>query len=169
MLTHERVRELLCFDPATGVLTWAVDIPDPFGRAKYHKHKGAIATHNSHKGKYLSLKIDGESYLAHRLAWFFMTREWPTIKIDHENRNGLDNTWDNLRSATNAQNMWNKTTFKPRKGEFPYVSEYRPGRFRYRVVTNGVKSTGSKFSTAREAYEAALKVISRDRGEFATA
>jgi hypothetical protein len=56
---------------------------------------------------YRVLTIDGVQYLQHRLAWFYMTGEWPD-EIDHDNRDQLDNRWDNLIDRGRSGNSLNK-------------------------------------------------------------
>lgn len=47
---------------------------------------------------------------AHRLAYFFMTGEWPpdSMFIDHVNRDRADNRWSNLRPCSRAENARNR-------------------------------------------------------------
>lgn len=103
-LAHERLVELLSYDPETGVFTHASDRPKI--------RKGAIVRSSSAPGEYPRIKVDGRIYKAHRLAFFYMTKRWPTELIDHANGDRADNRWANLREATHQQNMWNA---KPRK------------------------------------------------------
>lgn len=47
-------------------------------------------------------------YLAHRVAWFYITGSWPTHTIDHINGDPFDNRFCNLRQATQSQNNMNR-------------------------------------------------------------
>ena len=103
MLTHERLKELLTYDPRTGVFTWNITI----SRCK----QGRIAGTRDKDG-YTIIKIDRKCHKAHRLAYFYMTREWPRGIMDHINRNRSDNRWVNLRPVTEPLNLINKSEFK---------------------------------------------------------
>jgi hypothetical protein len=97
-LTAARLREVLHYDPDTGMFTRKV------ARGPYCA--GEIAGTTSKKG-YVSICIDGKIYKAHRLAWLYMTGKWPMPECDHENRKKSDNRWQNLRAATRQQNTQN--------------------------------------------------------------
>jgi hypothetical protein len=96
-LTQERLRELLHYDPETGVFT---ALKDRFGL------KAGSVAGTKHNNGYTQLDIDGRRYLTHRLAWFWTYGEWPK-QIDHINRVRNDNRIANLRSVTQAVNALN--------------------------------------------------------------
>lgn len=64
-LTHERLTELLDFDPATGVFVWKKTTSN---RVKVGARAGVI--HKPSGGRYIS--VDGEKFMAHLLAWFYV-------------------------------------------------------------------------------------------------
>jgi|SRR5277367_5036257 len=96
MLTLSRLHEVLHYDPETG----------EFRSLKRHGWRRKCGTIS--RG-YLRIKIDGRSYLAQQLAWFYMTGEWPENEVDHRNRTKLDNRWTNFRPATRLQNCNNRS------------------------------------------------------------
>ena len=99
MMTPQRLRELLSYDPGTGVFVWRVDQ----GRVKSGAAAGDINTTG-----YRIIMIDGHNYRAGRLAWAISTGAWPTVLIDHKDRDRSNDRLSNLREATfkqNAENM----------------------------------------------------------------
>lgn len=56
---------------------------------------------------YLCFTLDGRRYKAHRLAWLYMTGDWPPFDVDHVNMVKSDNRFANLRLATRSQNRAN--------------------------------------------------------------
>jgi len=97
--TAERVRELLIYDPSTGVFSWRV--------RRNNIRAGAIAGNASHQRGYRIISIDKKRYLAHRLAWLYMTGEWPQDEIDHIDGQTDNNRLANLRPASRVQNSQN--------------------------------------------------------------
>jgi len=100
LLTAMRLRSLIRYDPETGLFT---NLVTRGSRAI----AGAIAGSPDADG-YLQIKIDGENLKAHRLAFLYMTGEWPVDLVDHRNGVVSDNRWDNLRNATPITNSQNK-------------------------------------------------------------
>ncbi|MCK9994454.1 MAG: hypothetical protein Dbin4_02974, partial [Alphaproteobacteria bacterium] len=98
-LTQSRLKELLHYDPDTGVFTRRVQTSS---NARVGDVAGCL-----HPEGYRHIQIDGKRYAAHRLAWLYMTGEWPTNQLDHLNGVRDDNRWGNLREATHGQNQQN--------------------------------------------------------------
>lgn len=98
MLTQTRLQELMHYDPETGVFTNI--------KARKKISVGSIAGYTCWRG-YVHMTIDRKPYLAHRLAWLYMTGKWPDFEIDHENHKRNDNRFTNLVEKTTAQNNKN--------------------------------------------------------------
>ena len=90
-LTAAQLRELLQYDPETGVVTRLV-------KSSNGIKVGDVAGTADARG-YILIRVDGWLHLAHRLAWLHMTCEWPKGMIDHINGVRDDNRWSNLRRA----------------------------------------------------------------------
>ena len=100
MLTQSRLKQLLHYDPETGVFTWRVS---PCNRVRTVSVAGSLGM----KG-YRRIRIDRSNYFAHRLAWLYMHGQFPCDKTDHINGVKDDNRIANLRAATDAQNSQNR-------------------------------------------------------------
>lgn len=99
-LTAERLRELLTYDPETGVFKWNAGGK---GRRLDRVAGGLHPTLG-----YWYIGVDRVKYPSHRVAWLYMTGKWPEHEIDHINGVRSDNRWSNLREATKSQNMQNQ-------------------------------------------------------------
>lgn len=56
---------------------------------------------------YRQMKLDGRTYIEHRVAWFFVHGRWPTEQLDHINGVRHDNRIANLRECNRYQNQQN--------------------------------------------------------------
>lgn len=111
-LSAAHVRLMLDYNPETGVFTWRKRPREHFKTshdclAWNTRYEGSKAGSRKSNG-YLDISIDGIRYLAHRMAWLWMTGEWPTHEVDHRDRDKLNNCWANLRAATRRENECNK-------------------------------------------------------------
>ncbi len=156
MIDHQRLKELLHYDPETGLFKWLVRrssrVPDD------------MRAGTPDKDGYVQIKADGRIYKAHRLAWFYMTGEWPSLLIDHINGAPADNRFANLRQATNSQNLHNRPAVKGSKGCHFYKAY---GKWVAEIKVKGKRTFLGYYDTeeeARDAYTTAAKDLV---GEFA--
>lgn len=96
-LTVDRLREILCYDPDTGVFTWNISVS--------RNNKGAVA--GAVTDRYVRIGIGNRLFQAHRLAWFYTYGVWPKHRIDHINRDKTDNRIGNLRDIDSFGNCQN--------------------------------------------------------------
>lgn len=61
---------------------------------------------------YITIRFNKKTYKAHRVAWYLKTGEIPDTDIDHKDQIKSNNSWTNLRKATNAQNQMNTSARK---------------------------------------------------------
>jgi hypothetical protein len=99
-LSVERLREVLDYNPQTGVFTWKVNL----GR---RARSGNVAGGVCSKG-YLAIRLDGVLHKAHRLAMYFSDGA-PCVSehIDHIDRDKLNNRLCNLRKLSCSENLQN--------------------------------------------------------------
>lgn len=98
-LTVDRLREMLSYDPETGVFRWKVS---PRNRTLPGDIAGYI-----NDGGYVLCIVDQQRVRLHRAAWAITNGEWPAGQIDHINGIRNDNRMCNLRIASASQNMQN--------------------------------------------------------------
>jgi len=98
-LSSAALKKLVRYDPETGEFTWLVSNSN---RVKVGDRAGSQRSTG-----YRALAVLGKLYQEHRLAWLYMTGEWPEAFIDHRNGSRNDNRWANLRAATKAENGQN--------------------------------------------------------------
>lgn len=114
-LTADRAQELLSYDPVSGELTWKRTTSN-------RVHVGDKAGNLMRSTGYLQIQIDGNTYLAHRVAWLLTFGSMPGKWIDHINGCKTDNRLFNLREADVAQNLWNIKRPKTNKSGVKGVS-----------------------------------------------
>ena len=159
MLTVERLRELLHYDPKTGVFTWRV-------RRGSRAPLGGIAGSINADG-YRLIGLEGIRYLAHRLAWLYMTGVFPP-NVDHRNRRNDDNRWSNLRAATKAQNSWNRPMQANNKSGFKGVSYSKSNRgWVAQIMANRRKIHLGTFATPLVAATVYERASRKYHGDFA--
>lgn len=160
-IPHERLLELLHYDPQTGVFTW---------RVTHHRIRAGDRAGNENRSRpeqpYRQIMIDQKNYRTGRLAWFYMTKRLPKKEIDHRDGNPLNDIWSNLRLATSTQNKANQKKRCDNKSGFKGVHPHGQ-RFYARTNINGKYRYLGMFDTAEEASEFYKQVTSAVHGEYA--
>ena len=100
-LTQEKLKELLHYDPNTGIFTWKI-------YRSSNAKKGEVAG-SAHCCGYIQMSIDKKKYLAHRLVFLYMEGYFPENEVDHINRVRNDNRWCNLREISHICNLRNSS------------------------------------------------------------
>lgn len=142
----DRLRELLTYDPETGLLRWRVG----YGMAV----AGSTAGARTWAG-YIAVGIDGEKFRAHRVAWALVYGEWPEHTIDHLDGDRCNNKLANLRCVSHAVNMQNmrKPTVRNTSGYLGVYWSDRRGGWMAAVTTAGKKRRWGPYKTRERAYE----------------
>lgn len=149
-ITQDELKELLHYDPETGMFTWK-------------SHRGGTAYKYSVAGRkntqgYIAIRVKGCRYQAHRLVWLYVNGYLPKYQIDHINGDGSDNRLCNLREATHAENQQNVSIRSDNTSGFPGVSWHKQAKkWRATIRIKRQKISLGLFSDAALAYEAYLK------------
>lgn len=148
------VRDLLDYNADTGEFFWKV----PRGNRRI----GSPAGSPDPKG-YIVIIIGRRHCLAHRLAWLWMTGEWPNECIDHIDGDRGNNRWVNLREATYSQNNMNRTRNQRALPQGVYPSRER---FVAQLNINGKRRHLGVFATPEDAHEAYQQAATHYYGEY---
>jgi hypothetical protein len=159
MLTAERLRELLHYDPETGVFTWVA-------RPRSGPSRVGQRAGGAERDGYVRLKVDGGRYSAHRLAWLYVTGAWPVAEVDHINGVRGDNRFSNLREATIWQNKANQKRHSDNAAGFKGVVWSAYG-WKAQIARGGRQIYLGLFKTPEEAHAAYIGAAQVIDGEFA--
>lgn len=143
-LNQELLKQHLNYDPDTGIFTRKIALTK---RTFVGQEIGC-----KHSQGYIEIRLLGKRYLAHRLAWLYMTGSFPEYEIDHINHSREDNRFSNLRSVTRSTNQRNKTNQVNNKSGCPGVY-WNTGHKKWivQVKTKGLRNNLGSFSTKEEA------------------
>jgi hypothetical protein len=167
-LTRERLRALLHYDPETGVFTWL-----PRELAEFSDARAQRSWNTKYAGKsagglnvvlgYVLIAVDGGRYFGHRLAWLYMTGEWPSRHVDHIDGQGWNNRWSNLRDVSAAVNLQNQRRARSNSesGLLGVHLDKRCGRYRAQIRVSGKVHALGYHDTAEEAHAAYVEAKRR--------
>jgi len=155
-ITHERLLEVLHYDPETGDFRWI----EPGPGRRQTKQAGSL-----NKMGYITIDVDSQRYFAHNLAWFYVYKEWPKM-LDH--KKGRSNRIDNLRIATQSQNLANMD--KPRHNTSGYKGvcwHKKAQKWMAYIQVNGKLKYLGLYTDIEEASKAYLEAAEIYFGDFA--
>lgn len=149
IVTPERLRERLHYDPETGLFHRRLANGTLAGPSKPDKESG-----------YVSVTVDYQTFRAGRAAWAYVYGEWPDGLIDHINGDRSDNRIANLRVVTPWENSQNRQgANRTRVIDLP-IGVYPGSKSTYiaRICVRGQKFTFCGFKTPEEAHAKYMEV-----------
>lgn len=152
------LREAFSYDPLTGVFCWKnSSTPCKNGkRADFeylHGYRGVSRKQRNH--------------FAHRVAWLFLTGNWPACQIDHINGDRADNRACNLREADSRQNNLNRgATSKSASGIKGVYWKKRERKWLAQISFGGKSKHLGFYASKEEAAQAYAAAAALLHGEF---
>jgi hypothetical protein len=159
-LTADRLREVLHYEPESGVWTWIKPNSNSI-------KAGSIAGTIHPKTGYRQIRIDRKSYQSIRLAHLWMTGEWSLHDMDHIDRCRTNDKWSNIRPATRSQNTANRGIQSNNTSGFKGVSwNKRSRKWEARIRQNGKYKFLGNFDNPSDASAAYVAAGRETFGEF---
>jgi len=158
----EELKKFLSYDPETGLFTWVAC------KGKGRGRKGQVAGRIETRSGYRRIRLNGQRWNAHRLAWLFATGSDPgDFTIDHINRDPNDNRIENLRLATTQQQSGNQGLWATNTSGAKGVYWNKQNRvWHAQIMLNGKKKHLGFFSKKEQAAAAYQKAAADHYGEF---
>jgi hypothetical protein len=155
MCILEVVRRWFAYDPCTGVVSWTK-------KPNRNIRVGAAAGFRWTDGAntYIRITAEGRQVFAHTVAFILMTGDAPLGVIDHQNGDGTDNSWANLRDVTHTENLRNqRRNARNTSGTMGVDFHKASHRWRARIIVNQQERHLGLFRTKE------LAVIARKSAE----
>ena len=168
VLPVERLRALFRYEPDSGKLFWRTRPLEEFDPPKYFiiwnkRHAGKEAGTVSKKDGYRYLFAEGVRVVAHRVIWAMAYGYWPTVALDHEDQDRLNNRLGNLREAGYGLNALNRSMKSDNTSGCTGVDPKPAGNWHARIMIRGQKIFLGAYDTF-EAAAAARKKAQDDLG-----
>lgn len=160
-LTLAKLKELLHYDPETGVFTRKVT------RSLNNAVQDKIII--CAEGAYIGVTINQKRYKGQNLAWLYMTGSFPKHIVDHIDRNPSNNKWLNLREAAHQENMFNRKKHSNNKSGYKGVYWHKTKKkWRARCVAYKKQYDLGLFDDKEHAAKAYENFAKEKHGEFFT-
>jgi hypothetical protein len=108
-LNYSALKQAFDYDPETGVFRYRQMMIG--NRGQIIAMRGDRAGHLHKRSGYWRINWGGKYFFVHRLAWLWMTREWPEMSLDHIDRDKSNNRWKNLREVSPSENAINSQSY----------------------------------------------------------
>lgn len=147
------LKEHFDYNPETGELRWKKKT-----HARHSIKVGDIAGSKRNDG-YIKVTLNGKGYMAHRICWALHYGEDPyPYLIDHKRGIEEGNKADNLRKATDSENMLNArrrcSNTSGHRGVYYITAEKKWGA---RIEINGAHLWLGRYKCKEDAINARLK------------
>lgn len=149
-ISAEDLRQLVHYDPDTGVFTWL--------QSKYQPYRIGKRAGSRMNNGYRRIFIGEKAVTEHRLAWLYMTGSWPERHIDHINGNRADNRFCNLRDVSRSANLHNVQRANKNAGSKYRGVSLANGAWVMQIMVNGKRVRVPGFSTEEDAARCYLAV-----------
>lgn len=162
MISNEELRYFLHYDQLIGLFLWKNFASKTVSKVGIGCFAGNIHSQTGH----VQIGIKGKRYLAHRLAWQYVTGEVPT-KVDHINRIPWDNSFANLRLCNQSQNMANSLMMKSNTSGVRGVSwDKSKNKWSAKISINKKTLNLGRFDDIEDAAEAYKQASLKYHGNF---
>lgn len=102
-MTFAELSKHFVYNPNSGKIYYSTEL-----KARYNIRPGKEAG-CVYSGGYWMVTYNKKRIKRSRLAFLLMTGDWPNKDVDHIDRNRLNDSWENLREASNSLNGFNRT------------------------------------------------------------
>lgn len=150
---HDELRRVISYDPETGLFKWKTSLR----HGTEGKVAGSFRKGRGHGRGYVYVRINNVSYLAHRLAWFYIKGRWPKKQVDHIDGNRSNNCFDNLRECSPLVNIADGVVRRVETGQTKGYTREPDGRYRAQAYIDGRVVNLGRYATEEEARAAFLR------------
>lgn len=162
--TVQEIAQFINYCASTGIISWKE-------RPGVHQWNGRFAGRQAgciNAAGYRVLMIDGQYYLAHRVARAIIDGRWPNGQVDHIDGCRSNNRSANLRIVTQPENCWNAKRRRDNSSGCKGVSWSSSIRkWRVRLTINGERILVGTFDNLASAISAAGNAREKLHGQFA--
>ena len=159
MITQDLLKELLQYNPETGLFTWRKRDLSHF------KSVGSMRSWNTRFANKEAGQTDSDGYRqinlfytnhrAHRLAFLYLTGEFPPIHVDHINGNRRDNRWVNIGAVCRQENQMNMAMRSDNtSGSSGVCWDRWAGKWKAYIFVDGKNKNLGRYSKKEDAIEA---------------